>query len=311
MSSEFAPRTATKEQRKARIFLSGPSNAGKTKTSLKWARVLAGPAGTIVLVDTENDAALDYADDPEVGEWQHVPLPAPYTVERYQAAIAGAMTVNPDVLIVDSSSHAWAGKGGLLGEVDAYAKRNKGDSFGAWRDVTPRHQDFVEGLMALPTHLIVTARAKQDYQLEQRNGKWQPVKLGLAPIQREGLDYEFSLVGEMDADHHLRITKHRVDALDGYEEDRPGPHVAQVLLDWLGQGRSAGEVVEQLYGEVMDATTTAELVALREKARAKAVGAVPVADPDSGDKVPLDQLIAARGRRMWEAEQAARTGVTA
>jgi hypothetical protein len=298
--TEFAFAKATKEQRRARIFLSGPSGSGKTYTALIWAQVLGKHIGVI---DTENDSALDYADQ---FDFQHLSLNKPYTVGRYVAAMDAAAAAGLDVLLVDSASHAWSGKGGLLEVVDRYGAQNKGDNFSGWRVATPQHLDFIEAMMSVPMHLIVTTRAKQRYELQQNDrGKWSPVKLGLEPVQREGLEYEFALAAEMTVEHVLTVTKTRCAALDGYTETKPGPHVAEVLADWLGHGRPLDEVVEELFGQAQDATTSAELLALREKARTKGASSSTVADPDTGEMTTLDEYVARRGRAVWEWEKGA------
>lgn len=300
--SEFAFAKATKEQRKARIFLSGPSGSGKTYTALTWAAVLGKQVGVI---DTENDSALDYAD---TFEFQHLSLTKPYTVPRYIAAIDAAGKADLDVVVIDSLSHAWAGKGGLLEQVDAYGRAHKGDSFGGWRDATPQHQDLIEAMLSVPAHLIVTTRAKQDYQLEKNDrGKWEPVKLGLAPVQRDGLEYEFAIAADLTVEHVLTISKTRCAELDGYTELKPGAHVAEVLAAWLGHGRAAEDVVEELFGQAQDATSSADLVALREKVRTKGVAAATVPDVDTGEITTLEEFIARRGRALWEKEREAAT----
>lgn len=298
MSGEFTFTKATKEQRRARIFLSGPSGSGKTYTALTWAAVLGKQIGVI---DTENDSALDYAD---TFDFQHLSLTKPYTVPRYIAAIQAAAGAGLDVLIIDSLSHAWAGKGGLLEQVDAYGRSHKGDSFGGWRDATPQHQDLIEAMLSAAVHLIVTTRAKQDYQLEKNDrGKWEPVKLGLAPVQRDGLEYEFAIAAELTTEHVLSVSKTRCAALDGYTEVKPGPHVAEVLASWLGQGRAMDEVIEDLFGQAQDATASRDLLALREKARTKGATSASVTDPDTGETTTLDEFVARRGRALWEREK--------
>lgn len=298
--TEFAFTKASKEQRKARVFLSGPSGSGKTYTALIWAPVLGKTVGVI---DTENDSALDYADE---FDFEHLSLNKPYTVPRYIAAIEAASSAGLDVLIIDSLSHAWAGSGGLLSIVDDYGKQHRGDSFSGWREATPQHLLLIEAMLSAPMHLIVTTRAKQDYQLQQNDrGKWEPVKLGLAPVQRDGLEYEFAIAADLTVDHVLTITKTRCKALDGYTEVKPGPDVAETLVDWLGHGRAAEEVVEALFGEAQDATTVAQLQALRERAKGKGASRVEVVDPDTGEVCTLDDYVVRRGRALWERDRTA------
>jgi hypothetical protein len=297
--TEFSFSKATKEQRTARVFLSGPSGSGKTYTALTWAAVLGKTVGVI---DTEHDSALDYADE---FDFHHLSLTKPYTVPRYIAAIEAAGEAGLEVLLIDSVSHAWAGSGGLLSIVDEYGRQHRGDSFSGWREATPQHLLLIEAMLSAPMHLIVTTRAKQDYQLQQNDrGKWEPVKLGLAPVQREGLEYEFAIAGELTVDHVLTITKTRVHSLDGYTEVKPGRHVAETLVQWLGHGRAAEAVVEELVGLAQDATASADLLALRERVRTKGATRAQVVDPDTGEVSTLDEYVARRGRALWERERA-------
>src|SRR5690606_12710533 len=118
----------------------------------------------------------------------------------------------------DQASHAWAGKGGLLEFVDQNAG-SEGAYFSkeGWRKATPKQHRFIDAMIGAPLHLIVTLRDKSDYVIEETaNGKKQPKKIGMAPVQRDGFEYEFSILGTMDAEHTLRITKSRtLDAKDG------------------------------------------------------------------------------------------------
>lgn len=229
---------ATKQQRRARVLLSAPAGAGKTYTALTWAQVFGKEIGVI---DTEHGSALDYAD---VFDFLHLDLSPPYSVDRYTAALAAAADARIDCLVVDSLSHAWIGKGGLLNLVDEYASKHRGDSFGAWRDVTPKHLEFVEALLSFPGHLICTTRAKMDYQLQQDDrGKWSPVKLGLAPQQRDGLEYEFAVVAEMTVpDNVMTVTKSRCAAIaPGFSQTKPDDKIAKILHDWLATGERPDE----------------------------------------------------------------------
>lgn len=297
--TEFQFAKATKEQRKARVFLSGPSGSGKTYTALTWAAVLGKTVGVI---DTENDSALDYADQ---FDFHHLGLGKPYTVPRYVAAIDAASNAGLDVLVIDSLSHAWAGAGGLLSIVDEYGKAHRGDSFSGWREATPQHLQLIEAMLSAPMHLLVTTRAKQDYQLQQNDrGRWEPVKLGLAPVQRDGLEYEFAIAADLTVEHTLTISKTRCAALDGYTEVKPGPHVAEVLVSWLGHGRAAEAIVEELFGLAQDARASGDLLALRERVRTKGASRATVVDPDTGEATTLDEFVARRGRALWEKERA-------
>jgi hypothetical protein len=306
-TSEFSIRPAERIGRKARVFLSGVSGSGKSFTALTWAQVLGRH---VVVIDTENDSALDYAGD---FTFRHLPLRAPYTVQRYIGAMDAAVSDGADVVVVDSVSHAWAGKGGLLELVDRVGGSGDGGKFGAgWKTATPLHLDLIEHMTSLPAHLIVTARSRQEYTLERppEGGRAQVVKLGMAPVQRDGLEYEFSVTADLTIDHVLTVSKTRCRALDNYSEVKPGTEVAERLLAWLTEGRSVTDQVDAVYMAAQDATTAAELVRLRDSAAPAVLGEmVPAAD--GGDPVPLGAYIAAKGRQLWAAEQADRQQSTA
>jgi hypothetical protein len=250
---------ATKEQARARIGLIGPSGSGKTYTALTLAH---GLGQRIALIDTERGSASKYAhrftfDVLELAE---------FDPRTYVAAIQAASEAGYQVLVIDSLSHAWTGKGGALELKDAAAKRNRGDSFSAWRDITPLHNALVDAILQAPMHVIVTLRAKTEYAMEKddRTGKTSVRKIGLAPVQRDGLEYEFDIVGDLDADNTLVVTKTRCEALSGKVINRPGAELAAVVAGWLQDGTEPtpppapveGLTAERLREEQAAATAT-------------------------------------------------------
>ena len=155
--------------------------------------------------------------------------------QRYIEAIHEAQAAGYDVLIIDSLSHAWMGKDGALELVDKAAKRNpSGNSFAAWRDVTPLHNQLVDAMLAARLHIIVTLRSKMEYVQEKDDkGKTVIRKVGLQPVQRDGLEYEFDVVGDLDQDNTLIVTKTRCSALHAAVINRPGRELADTLAAWL------------------------------------------------------------------------------
>lgn len=227
---------ATKAQAKLRLALAGPAGAGKTFTALTLATHLAqgGPVGVI---DTERGSASKYADrfTFDVLELQT------FDPESYIAAIRDAEKAGIVVLVIDSLSHAWMGKGGVLEIVDNAAKRSQSqNSYVAWRDVTPRHNALVDAMLGCDIHLIVTLRSKQDYVQEKDDrGKMVVRKVGMAPIQRDGVEYEFDVYGDLDQENTLVIGKTRCSALARGIFPKPGADVAKTLLAWLTDGVEA------------------------------------------------------------------------
>lgn len=219
---------ATKERARARVALTAPSGAGKTYTALLWAQVFADD-GRIAVIDTERGSASKYASD---FDFDVVELES-YSPRLYCEAIDAAASAGYPVLVIDSLSHAWTGEGGILDQVD-----KRGGKFSAWKDVTPMQQALVDAILSYPGHVIATMRAKTEWAVDtdERTGKKTVAKLGLAPSQKAGIEYEFDVVGTLDQKHTLTIDKSRCLALADQVIRTPGAEVAQRILDWLNDG---------------------------------------------------------------------------
>jgi len=214
-----------------RVALCGPPGSGKSYSALALATELG--FDKIGVIDTENRSARRYARS--FGKrFQSLEL-ATFSPRDYIEAIRVAEAGGIEVLIIDSLSHAWAGKGGILEQVDASARRERGNSFAGWRTATPEHNRLVEALIQCRMHLIVTMRVKVEWVLEkdEKTGKNVPRKVGMAPVQREGLEYEFDVVGDIDDRHDLVITKSRCPALSDAVISKPGKETAQILRAWV------------------------------------------------------------------------------
>lgn len=220
---------ATKTEAKLRLAIAGPSGSGKTYSALAIATALGGP---IALLDTEHRSASKYAD---IFAFDVLELDAPYHPDRFVEAIQGAAQAGYKVVILDSMTHAWNGEGGLLDIVEQIAKRMKSaNSFAAWKDATPIQNRFIEALLSADLHIIGTMRSKQDY-VQERNDKGNTVirKVGMAPIQRDGFEYEFDVFLDMDIDNNAIVSKTRCPSLAGKVVNKPGEQVAKVLTEWL------------------------------------------------------------------------------
>lgn len=246
---------ATKKQSRLRFAVLGPPGSGKTYTALEIAASLV-PGGRIAVVDTERGSASKYSWDPDL-----VPVGTPVPVGRfvfdvleldnfapakYIEAIAAADEAKFDVIVIDSLSHAWNSKGGALEMVDKIAKKsNSGNTFNAWRDVTPEQNNMVEAILRSRAHVIATMRVKTEYVIEkdERTGKNTPKKIGLAPVQRGDLEYEFDVVGQLDDSHSMIITKTRCSALADAHIELPGKQVATILSAWLTDGADEPEAM--------------------------------------------------------------------
>lgn len=223
---------ASKKQSRLRLALMGPSGAGKTYTSLAIMSGLIGPGKRVAVIDTERGSASKYSDtfDFDVCELDS------YDPRNYIEAIDYAANCGHyDAIVIDSLSHAWTGKDGILDKIDA--KRGNGNDFTAWRSVTPQHNALVEALCNCRIHLAVTMRTKMEYVLEENEkGKKVPRKIGLAPVQRDGLEYEFDVVMDMDADNYGTVSKSRCEALTGKRFHKPNGEVSKILRAWLTDG---------------------------------------------------------------------------
>lgn len=220
---------ATKQQSRLRLALYGPSGSGKTYTALLIGSALGKP---VAVIDTERGSASKYAGD--VADFEKLELPS-FEPAKYIAAIRLAAEARFPTLIIDSLTHAWAGSGGLLDQADA-----KGGKFDAWKSLTPQQNDLIDAILSYPGDVIVTMRAKTEYVVEQveKNGRTinVPKKVGLAPIQRAGVEYEFDIAASMDMDNTMHVEKSRCPALSGAMIRKPGAAVAKALRDWLGEG---------------------------------------------------------------------------
>lgn len=228
---------ATKNESKLRLALIGTSGSGKTFTALTFATALA-PTGKVAVIDTERGSASKYADK---FNFDALDLDT-FAPAKYVEAIAAAQAAGYEVLVIDSLSHAWSGKDGALEMVDRAAKRsNSNNTFTAWRDVTPEHNRMIDAIVGANMHVIVTLRAKTEYVMEQTpSGKLMPRKIGLAPVQRDGMEYEFDVVGTMNDDNTLVISKTRCSDLSGGVYEKPNGKVTDALKAWL-----KGEKVEK------------------------------------------------------------------
>lgn len=241
MSFDF--QKAKREKSKARICLCGASGGGKTLSSLYLAYGMTNDWNKIAVIDSERGRALMYANrsDLGTGEFLHCDLEPPYTVERYVEAMREAEQIvgEDGVVIIDSGSHAWKGNGGVLDYKEQVSSQRGKTDFSAWNDAGKVQNNFIDTIMDLNCHVIVTLRSKSEYVQEKdpETGKSTVKKLGLAPVQRDDFEYEFMLVMDCDKDtHNATIIK------DNTFLDSEGwfgqitPELGKRLIDWLNNG---------------------------------------------------------------------------
>jgi hypothetical protein len=227
---------AERRQTALKIAITGPSGSGKTFSALL---IASGIGKKIAVVDTENGSASLYADmdkGPLAGiDFDTLPIEPPYTIQKYVEAINLAEKGKYDVLLIDGISPAWAGEGGLLDKKDALDQRG-GSGYTNWAGVTKEHEQFKARLLTADIHLICTMRSKQDYVLElNAKGKSVPKKVGMAPIQRDGMEYEFTTVLDLAMDHNAIASKDRTNLFDG-QVFKPTQLTGKKIMDWLKGG---------------------------------------------------------------------------
>lgn len=226
-------RKAEKRQVKLKLGIQGPSGSGKTEGALALATNL-WPEAKILVVDTENESASLYAD--RYG-FDTIPLDPPFESARYESCIDYAVENGYDVLILDSVTHQWDGEGGILRRKEELDRRPNSNSFANWSTFTPEHTHFVESIKQAPIHIIATMRSKQEYALQQNDkGKSKPVKLGMSPIQRDGFDYEFTVVFDVQMDHRAIAIKNRTGLFGDKAIDLADKKIAANMRAWLDSG---------------------------------------------------------------------------
>lgn len=219
---------ATKAQAKLRCAMFGPSGAGKTYTAL---RVATGIGGKIAVIDTERGSASKYADR---FSFDALDLPD-HTIATYVDAIRLAGREGYDVLVIDSLSHGWQD---LLAEIDKIAATQfKGNTWSAWSKGTPKQRAMIDAILDFPGHVIATMRSKTEWSQEKNDrGKSTPVRVGLAPEQGKGIEYEFDLLIELTTEHYATVIKDRSGKFQDAMIDRPGEDFGRELAAWLSDG---------------------------------------------------------------------------
>jgi hypothetical protein len=230
--STFEIHRATKRRAKLRLGMSGPAGSGKTYSALK---IASGLGGRIGMIDTEHGSGDLYADLLPEG-YDVLTLTPPFTPARYVEAIHALEDIGVQTIIIDSLTHAWSGEGGALDRQGKIADKS-GNSWQAWRQVTPEHNALVEALLQSRCHIIATMRAKTEYvqEKDERTGKQTVRKIGLAPIMRDGIEYEFTTFFELDVHHMAYVGKDRTRLFDG-EIFRPDIDTGARLATWLNTG---------------------------------------------------------------------------
>lgn len=286
----------TRKKSKARIAVTGPSGSGKTLSSLYLAFGITGDWSKVALIDTEHERGRFYAErkDLNTGKFLYAPMSAPYTPEKYIEYVQSAVNAvgSDGVVIVDSFSHCWDNEGGILDIKENITATTRKNDFTAWNDAGKIQNNLVNTILSVNCHTIVTMRTKMAYAMEINDkGKTVPVKVGLAPVQRENTEYEFDMCFQIDRTHTASLSKDTT-----FLDDWQGVITAELgamLGKWLSEGteiphcsdcnspvmptetRTVQQIVEgtkKNYGKVLCMHCVAKIIS-KQKAEAQKNGA--------------------------------------
>lgn len=242
-------RKATRQKAKIRLGLSAVSGGGKTYSALVIAKGMAGgDFSKVAIIDTENNSADLYA---HLGDYNVLPLSPPFTPERYAEAIKDCENAGMEVIIVDSITHEWNGKGGILEIHNSMT----GNSFTNWASLTPRHQKFIDAVLQSPCHMITTVRRKQDYEMtKDNNGKVKVEKGGLKEETRENWEYELTANLELDTKHNATASKDRTGLFMDKPHFIPSEDTGRMLREWCESGVEVIKTLPEMPGMLFTKT---------------------------------------------------------
>lgn len=288
MSLSFKP--ATREASFARIALSGPSGSGKTYTALALATALSD---RVAVIDTERGSASKYVG---LNGWQFDTVQpdsyAPLSLVELLGAAAGG---EYGCVVIDSLSHYWMGADGMLEQADRRGRN--GNNFAGWKEVRPEERRMIDALTSYPGHVIATMRSKTEYVIEENErGKKVPRKVGMKPEQRDGIEYEMDVVGDLDHDNTLTIVKSRIHTLSKAVIPLPGEELAHQIADWLSEGDKIPTVAEYRK-RALAMTSVDDLKALFDEVSSHRMVSAPTVDRDQNPTV-LGDLIKATATRL-------------
>jgi hypothetical protein len=222
-------RKATRTKAKIRLGLSAVSGGGKTYSALLIAYGMVGDWNKIAIIDTENGSADLYS---HLGDYNVLPIVAPFTPEKYVQAIKDCEGAGMECIVIDSITHEWDGKGGILDISNSMT----GNSYTNWAKITPRHNAFIDAILQSTCHIITTVRRKQDYEITEINGKKVPQKVGMKEVTREGFEYELTCNLEIDANHMATASKDRTGIFDKNIPFVPSIETGIAIKNWCELG---------------------------------------------------------------------------
>ena len=244
--SSFQVKKAKREKIYVKIALMAPSGGGKTYGSLRLATGMAkeiqnetGKPAKILLANTEQKRGYYYANE---FDYDIVDVDAPHNPEKYVELIEFAVSEGYDILIIDSSSHEWEGKGGCL-ELHQQA----GGTYQAWGKVTPRHNKFINAIADSQIHIIATMRGKDQYEVSKDDkGKTSVQKLGVGAKQRDGFEYEFTCTFLIDQKTHCaEAQKDNTHIFESESSTLLTENHGKKIIQWANSGEGYTPIVRK------------------------------------------------------------------
>jgi len=291
IENPFKP--AAKEAVKARIALHGPAGSGKSYTALMLATHLSDK---VAAIDTEKGRLREHA---RRFKFDHL-VPDKFDPRDLTRTLAVAGDAGYGAVVIDSFSHYWMGTGGALEFVDAHTKQGGSKFSGGWNEYRPIENAMLDALLSYPGHVIVTMRVKTAYVVEpDAKGKQAPKKVGLKPEQREGVEYEFSIVGEMNRDHVLTVTKSTCEDLMDAEIVKPGPDTAAIIAEWCSDGTPTLDAIQYRDKALSPDTTFGEIKGLYAEVKERRMLGAAIID-EHGDDTTLGDMMIRLGRERQQ-----------
>lgn len=235
-----------RQNQKIKMAIQGASGFGKTFSALQLAYGITNDWSKIAVIDSENGSSNLYS---HLGQYKVLELENPHTPENYVQAIEICeKSEEVEVIILDSISHCWEY---LLD----YHANLSGNSFQNWSKVTPRLKLFIDKILSSKCHVIATMRTKSEYVVNLKDGKHVPEKLGMKQNFRDGIEFEFTVVLDLDLKNHASASKDRTQLFFGKPPFKITPDTGKLIKEWC----ESGVTIEEIQREIQAAKNVDEL----------------------------------------------------
>lgn len=283
MAFKFNVEKATRERIAVKIALMSPSGGGKSYSALRLAtgmvnemkktNTLNGTNSKILFANTEGPRGRYYADE---FNYDIVDLEPPYNPELFIDLINYAVDEKYSVLIIDSSSAEWEGRGGCL-----ELQQQAGGKYQDWKFVSPRHEKFIDTLAYSPIHVIATMKGKDQYEVEKDDrGRVSVKKLGVGAAQRNGFEFYFTTTFNIDRDSHMaKCEKDNTHIFEKSGATILDESYGEKIIQWANSGESEN-VTSKRFSENKSATPAESVTELEDTINS--IGSLAKALADAG-----------------------------